>query len=70
MPTEAPESNELRPLLTAEEVGKIVRRSALTVKRWARERKIPFVPVGNEHLFDATEIQRWLDDKRVPEDAA
>lgn len=67
--TDTPSNNEIRTLLTAEEVAPRLRKSALTIKRWARERKIPFVPVGNEYLFDPAAIDAWLADRAVQPDS-
>lgn len=58
--------NAIPDLMTADEVATFLRKSPLTIKRWVRERKIPFVPMGNENLFDRAEIARWIAEKRVP----
>lgn len=60
-------AESLPQLMTADEVAPIVRRSVGTVKQWVKLRKIPFVRVGGENLFDPDEIARWIESRKVSE---
>ena len=44
---------------TAEEIAKYLRVHPYTVKRLARQGKIPGFKIGNQWRFDAEEIEEW-----------
>lgn len=61
------ESNEPRPLLTADEVALRLRASRPSVYRWAREGRLPSFRVGagaGALRFDADELAAWLEQRR------
>jgi len=35
-----------------------------TIRNWCSEGRFPFVSVGTRVLFDADEVERWLDERR------
>jgi excisionase family DNA binding protein len=48
-------------LFTAAEVSKLLNVSELTVKRWAKQGKIPSVRIGRwTRRFSPTDIQDWV----------
>lgn len=54
-------------LLTAVEVAKMSRTSAATVRRWAREKKIPAVPLpGGKWRFRRADIEELLSPSPIP----
>lgn len=46
-------------VLTAEEIAEFLRVHPYTVKRLAREGKLPGFKVGGQWRFDALEIDKW-----------
>lgn len=36
----------------------------MTVWRWCRQKKVPFVKVGKRYYFDEKDIENWIKDKR------
>jgi excisionase family DNA binding protein len=46
-------------VLTAEEIAKYLRVHPYTVKRLAREGKLPGFKVGGQWRFDSQEIEKW-----------
>jgi len=55
------------PLLTVEDVARIVGVKPSTVKTWVHERSIPFIKIGagkrSPVRFNPESIQRWLEDQ-------
>lgn len=57
---------ELPDLMTAAEVGALMRRHAKTVERWARKGRVPCYRVGGRVLFARADIATWLRERRMP----
>lgn len=53
-------------LLTIPELVERLGTSTRHIRRLIDERRIPYLKVGKLIRFDADEINRWLDDTRVP----
>lgn len=58
-------SNEIRPLMTVDELAAYVRRSPRTVRNWVREGRVPHKRAVGGPLFDRAEIDAWLDGDEV-----
>ena len=56
---------EEKQLLDASEVAQIIGFSRWMVYRFARERRIPSIRVGNSVRFRRESIERWLDDLEI-----
>lgn len=57
----------LRPLLTAEEVGTVLRVRPRAVLGWARAGLIPWVRVGERGVrFRAEDVAAWVAERTVP----
>lgn len=52
-------------LLTAEELGELLRVTSNTVVRMARDGEVPAIKIFGKLRFDAAEIERWLDTQKV-----
>lgn len=50
--------------LTSKEVAKLLNLSDYTVKRFAREKRIPARKVGRQWLFSKQEIDEWFKSER------
>lgn len=50
----------MEPLMTAEEVGEVLRCSARMVKRYARIEGLPKVTIGRRFLFHRDKLDRWI----------
>jgi excisionase family DNA binding protein len=48
-------------LLTADEAIKLIPIHPNTLLLWARQRKIPSIPVGRRVFFRASDLNRWLE---------
>jgi excisionase family DNA binding protein len=53
------------PLLTARALAEILGFSAGTIVDWAERSEIPCFKVGGRLRFRVTEIEKWLDERRV-----
>jgi excisionase family DNA binding protein len=54
-------ATEVPQLLTASEVSKLLNVSELTVKRWAKQEKIPSVRIGRwTRRYSPADIQDWV----------
>ena len=53
-------------ILTAEEVGELLRITPSRVLLLARRRELPSLIVGGRVRFDAAELQGWIDSQRRP----
>ena len=53
-------------LLTAGEVGEILRVPRSTVYELARTRRIPYLKVGRRTLFDPQLLTEWIAEQTVP----
>lgn len=51
--------NKLAETYTAEEIAKYLKLHPYTIRRLARERKIPAFRVGGQWRFDTQEIEDW-----------
>jgi len=56
--------NKKKGTYTAEEIAKYLRVHPYTVKRLARQGKIPGFKIGNQWRFDAEEIEEWKKKQR------
>jgi len=52
-------------LLTAEELSKTLPLHPETIRRWAREGRIPFRKLGRKIVFLASEITAWLESSKL-----
>ena len=51
-------------LLSADEAAELLGVSAYTVRQWARERRIPHVPLGPKlKRFRLSSLQQWMADQ-------
>ncbi len=51
-------------LLSAEEAARLLGVSAYTIRQWARERRIPCVPLGPKlKRFRLASLLRWMEDQ-------
>lgn len=51
-------------LLCAEEAAELLGVSAYTVRQWARERRIPYVPLGPKlKRFRLSSLHQWMDEQ-------
>jgi excisionase family DNA binding protein len=60
VPMQATDRNEIRPLMTVEELAAYVRRAPRTVRQWVRDGRVPHKRAVSGPLFDKDEIDRWL----------
>ena len=59
--------SELPHLLTADEVGKLLRKSRKAIWVMAERGQLPGVTrIGRRLLFRRDDLLRWLDQKRTP----
>ena len=56
--------NKKKSTYTAEEIAKYLRVHPYTVKRLARQGKIPGFKIGNQWRFDVEEIEEWKKGQR------
>ena len=55
-----------RQWLTTADLARIFEMSEATIRRWARQRRLPYlVSPGGQYRFDAHEIQRLIEQRRV-----
>lgn len=66
--TEA-ERNSPEPLWGAEEAGAYLRKKPSTIKKWVRQKRIPFVRIGGENFFRASDLEAWVNLQMVPAEA-
>lgn len=45
------------------EVAEYLKVSPKTVRKWASEKRLPVVKVGNRNRFRRSDIDRWLDER-------
>jgi len=50
-------------LLSAEEVGEILKVSRITVRRWCRAGKLPAVKIGKAYRIRRKDLERWFEEK-------
>ncbi|MBI4490644.1 MAG: helix-turn-helix domain-containing protein [Deltaproteobacteria bacterium] len=53
----------MEQLLDPETAGKMLGIRTLTVYRWVRERKIPFLKVGGAVRFRPSALEAWLKER-------
>ncbi len=52
--------------LTTAEVAKMLEMSNATIRRWARQRRLPhLLSPGGQYRFDADEIRHLIEQRRV-----
>jgi excisionase family DNA binding protein len=56
---------KLTEAYTAEEIAKYLKLHPYTIRRLAREKKIPGFKVGGQWRFDKSEIQKRTTNKRI-----
>lgn len=61
-PAEAPAPR----LMTASEVGDLLRMPRSTVYELARTQRIPYLKVGRRTLFDPVTLMAWIADRVIP----
>lgn len=55
-----------RKFLTKREVASLLRLSLYTIDSWVSQRReLPFVRMGSRVMFDAADVQQWIDKNRV-----
>jgi excisionase family DNA binding protein len=55
-----------RQWLTTADLAQMLEMSESTIRRWARQRKLPhFLSPGGQYRFDADEIQSLIEQRRV-----
>jgi excisionase family DNA binding protein len=55
----------LQPLLTFKQAAALLGLPENSLRRYIRERKIPYLRIGKLIRFDPVELQAWLDSRRV-----
>jgi excisionase family DNA binding protein len=58
-----PSTTQPNNILTAEELSKILPLHPETIRRWAREGRIPHRRLGRKIVFLSAEIDTWLSDR-------
>lgn len=53
-------------LIDAREAASLLGIHLSTLYTWCEEERVPFVRLGRALRFDPTDLQRWIDDHRVP----
>lgn len=53
----------MEQLLDPESAGKMLGIRTLTIYKWVRERKIPFLKVGGALRFRPSALEAWLKDR-------
>jgi excisionase family DNA binding protein len=53
------------PLLSAEQLAKVLGRSRRWVYRQAEEGGLPHYKLGRSVAFEVSAVRRWLEDRRV-----
>jgi excisionase family DNA binding protein len=56
----------LKELLTTQDVSQMLGISRSTLYTWVQERKMPFVRVGHNVLFDQDGLAQWLTAHKQP----
>lgn len=55
-----------RQWLTTADLARMLEMSEATIRRWARQHKLPhFLSPGGQYRFDAQEIQRLIEQRRI-----
>lgn len=55
-----------RKFLTKREVAALLGLSLYTIDSWVSQRReLPFVRMGSRVMFDANDVQSWIDKNRV-----
>lgn len=54
-------------LLTAKQLAEKLQTDPETIRRWARERKIPYIRVGREYRFEYNEVIETLKQRPIYE---
>lgn len=58
--------NRSRRWMTTSEVAQLLEMSESTVRRWARQKKLPhFLSPGGHYRFDEDEVRRFVEARRV-----
>lgn len=57
--------NELRPMLTMEDVQKILKVSRATLERRVRRGEIPAYKIGRNVRFKAQDIEQYIQSKQI-----
>jgi putative molybdopterin biosynthesis protein len=52
-------------LLTAEELGELLRVTSNTVVRMARDGEVPAIKIFGKLRFNAAEIEQWIETQKV-----
>ena len=52
--------------ITVKELASIISVSAFTIRKMAREGKLPCYHLGKKHLFDPEEVIRFIKEKELP----
>lgn len=52
--------------LTVPELAHILRCSHPTIYRYISHRQIPYIKQGHRVLFDRSDIEVWMDNKKIP----
>ena len=55
-----------KKLITVKELASIISVSAFTIRKLARERKMPCCHFGKKYLFDPEEVIRFIKEKELP----
>ena len=54
-------------LLTVTEAAEFLRIHPITLYSWVSQGRIPSIKMGRKRLFDRKELEKWLQNKKVPE---
>lgn len=58
--------NRSRRWMTTSEVAQLLEMSESTVRRWARQKKLPhFLSPGGQYRFDEDEVRKFVEARRV-----
>lgn len=57
----------LKRLLNIDEAAEYTGLKKNTLYSWVCQRRVPFVKCGRRTLFDIKDLERWIEDKKIPE---
>ena len=52
-------------LINKRELAEYLSLSVFTIDTWVSQNRIPYVKMGRRVLFDLSEIDKWIDEKKV-----
>lgn len=59
-----PEIKPVNELWSAEQAAAFLHKAPSTIRKWVKQRRIPFVKIGGENLFDPASLREWAGSRR------